>query len=190
METEQKSPITITSSKIVSPIISTDDGDGARDYEPLKQEGQLIFDQNDVKESCSLLDHLLRSLFYTTHVTDAYFNARHRQYAMDLNLEPADATNKKNNLMKALRKGNITFTRFVEAIVNVLHLCIKDLQWLVTDEKGVEHIIDLQHGYVTREEKERMDREQAERQQNQAPPEPAVSLKPQEIDLDVLDNIP
>ena len=183
MEQETKSPVPIVSSRISTPVHYLDETDGALDFEPLKKEGQLIFTEEDVKSSKSPLDYLLRSLFYQTSVTDAYFNARHRQYAGDLNMDFQKATNAKNNLMKALRKGNITISRFIEALVNVLRLSVKDIRWEVIDEKGCVKIIDMTHGYVTKEEAEEMDRKIAAKRSQPPVAAPSVMLKPQVIDV-------
>ena len=188
-EETKKSPIPIVSSRIVTPIQSTDQDDGALDYEPLKREGQLIFTQEDVNNSISPLDHLLRSLFVKMGVTDAYFNARHRQYANDLQMDFQTATNAKNNLMKALRKGGITFSRFIEALVNVLHLVIRDIRWEVVDEAGEVKIIDLTHGYVTKAEADEMDRKREEQKKKPLALDPTIIKLPEHIELDDVVNL-
>lgn len=119
-------------------IVKTDE------LEALKQTGELIFKPEDINATPWAPDRLLRRLFVENNITDAYFNEKYKIYAyLKLGLHPIKASNNRSNIMKAIKKGHITYTKLIEVINNILGFEITDMMFVFSDPSGSKHTIQL-----------------------------------------------
>lgn len=114
------------------------------ELEQLKLIGKLIFTEEDVNSSPWPPDRLLRRLFVDNRITDAYFNEKYKLYAyVKLGLPPSKASNNRTNILKALKKGHITYNKLIEVISNILGYEITDMILVFNDPCGRRQKIEL-----------------------------------------------
>ena len=90
--------------------------------------GRHIFSEKDILNTNNVLDMLLRFIFVQNEITIEYFNVKFRDYAKDkVKIFPKKMNSQRNNLLKALRKGNISYFIFITIIVHILEYNIEDL---------------------------------------------------------------
>lgn len=111
--------------------------DGAitdEDLEKYKTIGKLLFTEDDISETSSILDRSLRRIFVSNKITFEYFKERYKRY------HPNKTASDMGNLISSLKKGNITFNRFEEA-VNTIGLTIGSLLFQLKSSNGDTQII-------------------------------------------------
>lgn len=102
----------------------------------MRTTGTLIFEPSQVCETTHKHDRILRGFLVQNRVTVEYFGERFRSWAMiSRGVFHTEVNTQKNNLLKALRKGYITFNKFEEAL-EVLGYHIKDTAYEISDESG------------------------------------------------------
>jgi len=98
------------------------------DLEYLKSTGDPLFTEEELRQAIHPLDRLVRRICVERNITTDYFREKHdRQCAYMLGMLPEQAQNKRSNLLKALKQGDITMKRFLEMVCFVLELDIKNM---------------------------------------------------------------
>lgn len=110
--------------------------------------GTPMFTEDDIHRTqdghaCSELDILLRSIFVKKRISKEYFNGKCREYALGMNLLPSQANTAGSNLVRTLNSGNITISRFFEAL-QVLGWSLLDLQVKVKTVTGSVETYNIQ----------------------------------------------
>lgn len=114
------------------------------ELEALKFIGEPLFTTEEITETAWPLDRLLRKLCVDNRITDAYFNERYKIYAyVKLGLHPTKACNNKNNIMKAIKKGHITYTKLVEVASKILGFEISNMVFTFNAPAGSRQTISL-----------------------------------------------
>lgn len=116
---------------------------------PSKRVGTPLFLPKDVGRSAGLLDHMIRFIMVDSEVTGDYFTGMHRKYAsIALGVVKERVAQHKTNLLKALRKGNITFKVFA-ATLRVLGYSVEDIVFHLTSEDGTKYVVSLSQAIKT-----------------------------------------
>mgnify|MGYP003294518467 CR=1 FL=1 len=105
--------------------------------------GIPLFTEKDVHETQHCLDIILRSMFVKKRISREYFNAKCREKAMEQGYLPTQATTTGSNLVRTLVNGNITISRFLEAL-QVLDLTLADMSVKVKSTKGADEMFGIQ----------------------------------------------
>lgn len=107
------------------------------ELEDLKKQGSFIFDDDDpIMSSTNELDRLVVKYCRDNSVTAQYFAARYNQYSTRVQgYLQAQASTNRANLLKALRKGNITVRVFFAFIKNVFGFTIDNLAMTMRDPR-------------------------------------------------------
>jgi hypothetical protein len=130
----------------ISSITSSDE------LESLKRVGDLIFTEEDINATSWPLDRLLRQLFVENNITDAYFDAKYEIYSyVKLGLDKTKASNNRSNILKAIRKGRITYTKFLEVVSSILGYSISNMMYVFDDPVGGTHTIELKENRKSRD---------------------------------------
>ena len=107
------------------------------ELEQLKLAGTPMFTDDEINATSWPLDRLIRRLCVENNITEEYFNERYKIYAMkELGMHPAQASNNRSNLTKALKAGNITYKRFLEVACMVLGFTVENMVFEFADREG------------------------------------------------------
>lgn len=120
------------------------------DVERLKQDGPLLFTQEDVNASSDLLVHEFRQLCVEEHITQKYFEEKYKIYAIAvLGKTPQAAMNNKANIVKMLQNcSKLTWKKFIELthlvlgfkpeIVNIIFRKVKSKEEIKISTRAAE----------------------------------------------------
>ena len=90
--------------------------------------GRQIFEETDILDTNNVLDMLMRYIFVANKITLEYFNVKFKEYAKGkVKIFPKKMNSQRNNLLKAIRKGNISYFMFITIIVHILEYNIENL---------------------------------------------------------------
>ena len=118
--------------------------------ERLKQDGPLLFTEEDVNASTDLLVHEFRQLCVVEHITQKYFEEKYKRYAIAvLGKTPQAAMNNKANIVKMLQNcSKISWKKFIELthlvlgfkpeIVNIIFTKVKSNEEIKITTKAAE----------------------------------------------------
>jgi len=110
----------------------------------LRRSGTPVFVAADIAESENFLDRFLRMIFVRKRITNEYLATRCRNYAINvLNIHPTKANSPGSNLLRALKKGDISQKRFNEALISVLGYRIEDMEFVSISERGERDVYRL-----------------------------------------------
>lgn len=114
------------------------------ELESFKFIGDPLFAEYEINLTAWPLDRMLRKLCVDNRITDTYFNERYKLYAyVKLGLHPTKAGNNKNNIMKAIKKGHITYTKFVEVASKILGFEVTNMVVVFNSATGERQTISL-----------------------------------------------
>ena len=114
------------------------------ELEQLKHIGPPLFSDGEIYATSCHLDRMLRKFCVENNITEAYFAEKFKLYALqELGMDPAQASNNRSNLTKALKAGHITYKRFVEVICNVLGYVVEEIEYKISDKKGHQQSINF-----------------------------------------------
>ena len=105
--------------------------------------GVPLFTEEDVHKTQHCLDILLRSMFVQKRISREYFNAKCREKALEQGYLPSQANTSGSNLVRTLIAGNITISRFLEAL-QVLDLTLSDMTVTVSSQQGKSELFGIQ----------------------------------------------
>lgn len=105
--------------------------------------GAPLFSRDEVHRTPHYLDILFRSLCVRKRITREYLNAKCREYALNHGYLPAQASTFGSNLVRTLLMGNITFSRFQEAL-QVLDMNIVDMTVQIKSASGLDESFSIQ----------------------------------------------
>ncbi len=105
--------------------------------------GVPLFTEEDVHKTQHCLDILLRSMFVQKRISREYFNAKCREKALEQGYLPSQANTSGSNLVRTLIAGNITISRFLEAL-QVLDLTLSDMTVTVSSQQGKRELFGIQ----------------------------------------------
>lgn len=105
--------------------------------------GVPLFTEEDVHKTQHCLDILLRSMFVQKRISREYFNAKCREKALEQGYLPSQANTSGSNLVRTLIAGNITISRFLEAL-QVLDLTLSDMTVTVSSPQGRNEMFGIQ----------------------------------------------
>ena len=116
-------------------------------YESMERSGEPMFHPEEIFETEHILDQMLRGIFVKRGITYQYFGDRFRHYAVNvLGLEQKMTNSNKGNLLKALRRGNIT-PKTLDITFKVMGLQITDCMFELVDVTGIP-IADSRNRYT------------------------------------------
>lgn len=99
------------------------------DVERLKNVGEPLFTKDDIYATADQLSQLFRSICVENHITEAYFNEKYKQYAINvLGKTPQSAANNRANTIKLMKHGDrLTWKKFLEIVTLVLGIRLKNI---------------------------------------------------------------
>ena len=91
--------------------------------------GILIFTEDSIRDYSNVLDLLLRLIFVKNNVTFELFTRKFKEYAKyKLRMNSNKINSQKNNFLKAIKRGNVSYFMFQTIVSHVLGYNILDLQ--------------------------------------------------------------
>lgn len=105
--------------------------------------GVPLFTEADIHATQHCLDIILRSMFVQKRISREYFNAKCREKALGEGYLPTQANTSGSNLVRTLIAGNITISRFLEAL-QVLDLTLSDMTVTVRPRHGESELFGIQ----------------------------------------------
>ena len=91
--------------------------------------GTLLFTEDSIKDYSNVLDLLLRLIFVKNNITVEFFNKKFKEYAKHkIKMSPNKINSQKNNFLKAIKRGNVSYFMFQTIISHVLGYNILDLK--------------------------------------------------------------
>lgn len=112
-------------------------GKRPEDLSDLRCNGTPLFTEEQIHETTWPWDQLLRKICVRNNITVEYFNERYHDYMVYVcNQPPSKVNTQKNNLLKALYHGHITYKRFDEALSKILGFRVVNIHIDVVDGRG------------------------------------------------------
>ena len=91
--------------------------------------GTLIFTEDSIRDYSNVLDLLLRLIFVKNDITVEFFNRKFKEYAKHkIRMNSNKINSQKNNFLKAIKRGNVSYFMFQTIISHVLGYNILDLK--------------------------------------------------------------
>lgn len=107
--------------------------------------GTPIFNEEDIKNSKNDLDVLLRTLFVKYGITRLMFSRQFHQRAVSmLNIPELKINAQRENYLRALRDGNITWPKFCNVLLVILGLRLARITLSCLKFDGTKVTVDAQ----------------------------------------------
>lgn len=115
------------------------------ELEVLKEQGKPLFSENDpIYNSTQVLDRFVIRCCQDNHITEPYFHEKYTRYAINvLGYHPTQASTQRSNMLKMMKKGNITFKRFIEFCCRVLDMPLNKMSFEFTKPSGERFNMEL-----------------------------------------------
>lgn len=118
------------------------------DITKLREGGSPLFTKDQVNETPYPLDRIIRAIIVDNHISKEYFSERAKTYAkLTLGIHQTKVGNYKSNILKTLKKGNISIRKFFEIVHHILGFPISDIKVnLATDENIRSYHVNNREG--------------------------------------------
>ena len=106
--------------------------------------GECLISKKEYQEAKTLLDVVIRKLVIDNNITKEEFSSKFKVLSSVWDgMDSASISNRKGNLYRALKSGNITFRKFVEFVCGVLGYEMVEVKFTFKKPDGKSYKVNL-----------------------------------------------
>ena len=127
-----------------------------KDFDDLKNQGALVFEESDIHATNHRLDIDLRTIFVNAHITEPYLAELFRVYGTELGYDPEQISNMRSNDTRRLKEGQISYKLYAKVLYGVLKIKVlhTTTKYMTSDGKICTLEYNNQEKTITRETKD------------------------------------